>query len=107
VVVANAMVLVDAANGLRAKGRNVQDAIQEAAALRLRPILITALNSVVGLLPLAVGFGEGAEIQRPLAITVIFGLASSTFLTLVVIPVVYRMVTGRRAGEGEAAVAPS
>lgn len=102
VVVANAIVLVDAANGLRAKGRTVQDAIQEAAALRLRPILITALNSVVGLLPLAVGFGEGAEIQRPLAITVIFGLASSTVLTLVVIPVVYRMVTGRRAGEGEA-----
>lgn len=99
VVVANAIVLVDAANGLREKGRTVQEAIQEAAAIRLRPILITALNSVIGLLPLAIGFGEGAEIQRPLAITVIFGLASSTFLTLVVVPVVYRMMTGRRAAE--------
>jgi HAE1 family hydrophobic/amphiphilic exporter-1 len=99
IVVANAIVLVDAANRLRDEGRSVQEAIQEAAAVRLRPILITALNSVIGLLPLAVGFGEGAEIQRPLAITVIFGLASSTFLTLVVIPVVYRMMTGRRANE--------
>jgi HAE1 family hydrophobic/amphiphilic exporter-1 len=95
VVVANAIVLVDAANRLRADGRPLQEAIQEAAALRLRPILITALNSVLGLLPLALGFGEGAEIQRPLAVTVIFGLASSTFLTLVVVPVVFRLVTSR------------
>ncbi len=96
VVVANAIVLVDATNRLREEGRELQAAIQEAAALRLRPILITALNSVLGLVPLAVGTGEGAEIQRPLAVTVIFGLASSTFLTLVVVPVVYRLVTGRR-----------
>jgi HAE1 family hydrophobic/amphiphilic exporter-1 len=99
VVVANAIVLVDAINRLREEGRPLQAAIQEAAALRLRPILITALNSVLGLLPLALGIGQGAEIQKPLAITVIFGLASSTFLTLVVVPVVYRLVTGRRGGE--------
>jgi HAE1 family hydrophobic/amphiphilic exporter-1 len=107
VVVANAIVLVDAANRLREEGRGLDDAIREAAAVRLRPILITALNSVLGLAPLALGFGEGAEIQRPLAITVIFGLASSTFLTLVVVPVVYRLVTGRRRVEGApAAEAP-
>jgi HAE1 family hydrophobic/amphiphilic exporter-1 len=96
VVVANAIVLVDAANRLREEGRSLNEAIREAAAVRLRPILITALNSVLGLMPLALGFGEGAEIQRPLAITVIFGLASSTFLTLVVVPVVYALVTGER-----------
>ena len=99
VVVANAIVLVDAINRLREEGRPLQDAIREAAAIRLRPILITALNSVLGLAPLALGFGEGAEIQRPLAITVIFGLASSTVLTLVVVPVVYRLVTGRRGAD--------
>jgi HAE1 family hydrophobic/amphiphilic exporter-1 len=96
VVVANAIVLVDAINRLREEGRAMDDAIAEAAATRLRPILITALNSVLGLLPLALGLGEGSEMQRPLAITVIFGLASSTVLTLVVVPVVYRLVSGRR-----------
>lgn len=102
VVVANAIVLVDAINRLREEGRPLDAAIQEAAALRLRPILITALNSVLGLLPLAFGFGEGAEMQRPMAITIIFGLASSTVLTLVVVPVVYRIVTGERRVRGEA-----
>ncbi len=98
VVVANAIVLVDAINQLRERGASLDDAIREAAATRLRPILITALNSVLGLVPLAIGLGEGTEMQRPLAITVIFGLASSTFLTLVVVPVVYRYVTGARRG---------
>lgn len=98
VVVANAIVLVDAIQRLRAEGRPLDAAIQEAAALRLRPILITALNSVIGLVPLALGLGEGAELQRPMAITIIWGLASSTVLTLVVVPVVYRWV-----GEGRTA----
>jgi len=106
VVVANAIVLVDAINRLRDAGRDMDAAIQEAAALRLRPILITALNSVLGLLPLALGFGEGAEMQRPLAITVIFGLASSTVLTLVVVPVVYRLVSGRRRARAPEEEAP-
>ena len=98
VVVANAIVLVDAIGRLRGEGRPLDSAIREAAALRLRPILITALNSVLGLVPLAVGFGEGQEMQRPLAVTIIFGLASSTVLTLVVIPVLYRIAV--RATEG-------
>ncbi len=92
VVVANAIVLVDAIGRFRLEGLAMDDAIQRAAAVRLRPILITALNSVLGLLPLALGLGEGSEMQRPMAITIIFGLASSTVLTLVVVPVVYRIV---------------
>jgi len=91
VVVANAIVLVDAISRLRLDGLALDEAIGKAAATRLRPILITALNSVLGLAPLALGLGEGQEMQRPLAITIIFGLASSTFLTLVVVPVVYRI----------------
>ncbi len=102
VVVANAIVLVDAIARLRQEGRPLDAAIQEAAALRLRPILITALNSVLGLVPLALGFGEGQEMQRPMAVTIIFGLASSTFLTLVVVPVIYRLAV--RLTEGPEAI---
>lgn len=91
VVVANAIVLVDAIHRLREEGLELEAAIARAAAIRLRPILITALNSVLGLMPLAIGSGAGQELQRPLAVTVIFGLASSTVLTLVVVPVVYRV----------------
>jgi HAE1 family hydrophobic/amphiphilic exporter-1 len=104
VVVANAIVLVDAINRLRAEGTELEAAIARAAAIRLRPILVTALNSVLGLLPLAIGSGAGQELQRPLAVTVIFGLASSTVLTLVVVPVVYRVAEGwwpRRVGRAE------
>lgn len=92
VVVNNAIVLVDAINRLRDEGADLDAAVHQACALRLRPILITTTTTVLGLLPLAFGLGEGAEIQQPLAITVIAGLSSSTLLTLVVIPVVYRTV---------------
>jgi HAE1 family hydrophobic/amphiphilic exporter-1 len=93
VVVNNAIVLVDTINRLRAEGAARDDAIVAASRLRLRPILITTMTTVLGLVPLALGVGEGAEIQAPLAITVIAGLSSSTLLTLGVIPVVYRIVT--------------
>ena len=69
------------------------DAIIAAAKLRLRPIMITTLTTVLGLMPLALGFGEGGEIQRPLALTIIAGLLSATLLTLVVIPAVYLTLT--------------
>lgn len=95
VVVNNAIVFVDTINRLRTDGLNRMDAIATAGRLRLRPILITTFTTVLGLLPLSLGFGEGAEIQQPLAITVIGGLVSSTLLTLVVVPVVYRMFTRR------------
>ncbi|MCK6506924.1 efflux RND transporter permease subunit [Myxococcota bacterium] len=97
VVVNNAIVLVDAINRLRDEGAELDAAVQRACALRLRPILITTTTTVLGLLPLAFGLGEGAEIQQPLAVTVIAGLSSSTLLTLVVIPVVYRTVAALRA----------
>ncbi len=93
VVVNNAIVLVDTINRLRADGMERIQAIHEGARLRLRPILITTLTTVLGLLPLSLGIGEGAEVQKPLALTIIAGLSSSTLLTLVVIPVVYAVLT--------------
>ena len=93
-VVNNAIVLVDRINQNRAEGLDRRAAVMAAAASRLRPILITTFTTALGLLPLAVGLGAGAEIQQPLALTVIAGLVSSTLLTLLVIPVVYLGVTG-------------
>ncbi len=89
IVVNNAIVLIDYINQLRRKGMAKLEAIQEAGKARLRPILMTTLTTVVGLMPLALGLGEGAEVRAPMAITVIGGLLVSTLLTLVVIPVVY------------------
>ena len=94
VVVNNAIVLVDTINRMRVDGTPRIEAIRVAGALRLRPILITTATTVLGLLPLSLGLGAGAELQQPLAIAVIGGLASSTLLTLVVIPVVYGAMTG-------------
>lgn len=91
IVVNNAIVLVDYINQKKAQGWRSYDAIIEAVKVRTRPILMTATTTVLGLVPLALGIGEGAEIQQPLAITVIGGLVSSTFLTLFVIPVVYSL----------------
>ena len=93
-VVNNAIVLVDRVNQNRAEGLERKEAVIAAGVSRLRPILITTFTTALGLLPLAVGLGAGAEIQQPLALTVIAGLVSSTLLTLVVIPVVYLGVTG-------------
>jgi len=89
IVVNNAIVLIDLINKLRAKGMSKLEAIMEGGRLRLRPILMTTITTTLGLLPLAIGIGEGAEIRSPMAITVIGGLTVSTLLTLVVIPVVY------------------
>ena len=95
VVVNNAIVLVDTVNRLRETGLSRMDALRAAGELRLRPILITTATTVLGLLPLGLGIGAGAEVQQPLALTLIAGLSSSTLLTLVVIPVVYRVLTRR------------
>ena len=92
IVVNNAIVLVDLINQLRAKGVEKVAAIVEAGNARLRPILMTTTTTVLGLLPMAIGFGEGAEVRTPMAITVIGGLVVSTLLTLVVIPVVYSLL---------------
>jgi HAE1 family hydrophobic/amphiphilic exporter-1 len=96
IVVNNAIVLVDLINQLRSQGMDRFDAIMEAGSARLRPILMTSLTTALGLLPMAIGFGEGAEVRTPMAITVIGGLLVSTFLTLVVIPVVYSLLDRKR-----------
>jgi HAE1 family hydrophobic/amphiphilic exporter-1 len=96
IVVNNAIVLVDLINQLRAQGKSQFDAIMEAGTARLRPILMTSLTTALGLLPMALGFGEGAEVRTPMAITVIGGLLVSTLLTLVVIPVVYSLLDRKR-----------
>ncbi len=92
IVVNNAIVLVDLINQLRAGGMRRHDAILEAGRARLRPILMTSLTTALGLLPMAMGFGEGSEVRTPMAITVIGGLIVSTALTLLVIPVVYSLL---------------
>lgn len=92
VVVNNAIVLIDRVNQSRAEGMALEAAILEAGRSRLRPIFITAGTTVIGLVPLSLGFGAGAEIQQPLAITVIAGLSASTMLTLIVIPAMYAAV---------------
>jgi len=89
IVVNNAIVLVDYINRLRRRGLKKVDAIRQAASVRLRPILMTTSTTVLGLVPMALGLGEGGEIRAPMAVTVIGGLVFSTLLTLVVIPVVY------------------
>lgn len=92
IVVNNAIVLVDLINKLREEGKELLDAILEAGSARLRPILMTSLTTTLGLLPMALGFGEGSEVRTPMAITVIGGLTVSTMLTLLVIPVVYSLM---------------
>lgn len=89
IVVNNAIVLIDYINVLRKRGIEKLEAIKQAGRVRLRPILITTFTTVLGLLPMAVGMGEGTEIRTPMAVTIIAGLLSATFLTLVLIPIVY------------------
>ncbi len=92
IVVNQSIVLIDAVNKARERGLSKHDAIVEAGRLRLRPILITKLTTILGLLPMALGLGEGAEVRAPMAITVIGGVLLTTFLTLLVIPVVYSVL---------------
>jgi HAE1 family hydrophobic/amphiphilic exporter-1 len=91
VVVDNAIILIDKVNVLRRSGWMRDAALVEAARVRLRPIAMTMATTALGLVPLALGLGEGAELRQPMAIVVIAGLASSTLLTLVVIPVIYSL----------------
>ena len=88
IVVNNAIVLVDYTNTLRSPGL-LKEAIVQAGCVRLRPILMTTATTVLGLLPMALGFGDGAEIRTPMAVAVICGLLTSTVLTLLVIPTIY------------------
>jgi HAE1 family hydrophobic/amphiphilic exporter-1 len=96
IVVNNAIVLIDAVNQRRRSGMELVEALVDAGRARLRPILMTSITTIVALLPMAAGFGEGAELRAPLAVTVIGGLTVATLLTLIVIPVVYSLVAGGR-----------
>jgi multidrug efflux pump subunit AcrB len=91
-VTKNSILLVDCANRLREEGRPLREAVVHAGALRLRPILMTAISTLFGVLPVALGLGAGAEGRRPLGVAVAGGLVVSTLLTLVVIPVVYTLL---------------
>jgi cobalt-zinc-cadmium resistance protein CzcA len=89
VAVLNGVVLVAYINQLREAGEPLEKAVREGAAVRLRPVLMTALVASVGFIPMAVSTSQGSEVQRPLATVVIGGLVTSTALTLIVLPVVY------------------
>ncbi len=97
VAVLNGIVLVSYMNKLREDGYSLDEAVTSGALLRLRPVLMTALVALLGLVPLAFANGIGSEVQRPLAIVVIGGLVTSTLLTLILLPVLYRWLEGRSA----------
>jgi HAE1 family hydrophobic/amphiphilic exporter-1 len=92
IVVNNAIVLVDYVNTLRRRGLEIEEALVEAGRVRLRPILMTTSTTVLALLPLALGLGDGAEIRTPMALAVIAGLLTSTVLTLIVLPTAYAAI---------------
>jgi cobalt-zinc-cadmium resistance protein CzcA len=97
VAVLNGVVLVTYIRKLRAEGRSLREAVTEGAAARFRPVLMTATVAMLGLIPFLFATGPGSEVQRPLAIVVIGGLITSTLLTLVVVPVLYRWFEARPA----------
>ena len=91
VVVNNAIVLVDCINKFRMEGMEMDEAIINAGAVRMRPVLMTAITTILGLLPLAIGIGTGAEMIQPVAIVCIGGLLYATLMTLVIIPIMYKI----------------
>ena len=99
VAVLNGLVMISFIRNLREEGRTLDDAIHEGALTRLRPVLMTALVASLGFVPMAIATGTGAEVQRPLATVVIGGILSSTALTLLVLPLLYRLAHGKDADE--------
>jgi len=97
IVVNNAIVLVDYTNILRARGIELFEAVRQAGTTRLRPVLMTALTTVVALLPMAFATGQASEIWNPLGLTVLGGLVVSTVVTLVLVPTMYTLFEKRRA----------
>jgi len=99
IAVQNGVVLVAHLRRLRAEGRSPREATVEGCAVRLRPLLMTALTSFIGHLPMLFATGSGADIQKPLAVVVMGGIATSTVLTLVVLPAAWRALEERGAGQ--------
>ena len=91
-VTKNAILIVEFSNQLRERGESVFDAVVQAATIRLRPILMTSFSTIFGVLPIAIGLGAGAESRRPLGLAVVGGMFFSTFLTLVLVPVLYTLL---------------
>jgi heavy metal efflux system protein len=102
VAILNGLVLVSTMNNLRAQGVPLLEAIKQAAATRLRPVILTALVATLGFLPMALSMGAGAEVQKPLATVVMGGLVTSTLLTLIVLPVLYSWLEGKTPSVKEA-----
>lgn len=96
IVVNNAIVLLDFIQQEEKKGNSRQEAIQKACSLRLRPILLTSLTTIFGMLPLSLGLGEGSEVYQGLGISVMFGMTFSTFLTLLLLPASYEWIGSLR-----------
>ncbi len=92
IVTKNSILLVDYTNTLRSRGKSRDEAVLEAAPVRLRPILMTAISTIAGVLPVALGFGAGGESRAPMAIATAGGMATSTLLTLFIVPVVYMLL---------------
>ena len=92
-VTKNSILLVEFANQQRKQGVSAHDAMVQAGVVRLRPILMTAFSTIAGILPIAIGFGAGAESRRPMGVAVVGGMLTSTFLTLLIIPVVYTLLS--------------
>ena len=106
VAVLNGVVMLSFIRSLRAEGKPLEEAIREGALTRLRPVLMTALVASLGFIPMAFNVGAGAEVQRPLATVVIGGIISSTILTLLVLPALYRLVHRDQESESESWEAP-
>ncbi|RJG03518.1 CusA/CzcA family heavy metal efflux RND transporter [Noviherbaspirillum sedimenti] len=105
VAVLNGLVMVSYIRSLREEGRSLDEAIREGALTRLRPVLMTALVASLGFVPMAIATGTGAEVQRPLATVVIGGILSSTVLTLLVLPLLYRLAYRKDEDEGNEVIA--
>jgi len=106
IVVNNGILLIDFTNSMIEKGKSVREAVLQAGIVRYRPILMTALTTVLGLLPLAMGLGEGSKLQSPMAKTVMGGLLAGAFLTLLVIPSIFEATYKFRKGFREKQAGP-
>jgi hydrophobic/amphiphilic exporter-1 (mainly G- bacteria), HAE1 family len=99
IAVSNAILLLDAINKCRLNGMNRHDAILEAGLQRIRPILMTSLTTVLGLVPMTLGFGQSVSLRAPMALAVIGGMVTSTILTLIVIPCFYDVIDRVTSGK--------
>ena len=106
-VTKNSILLVEFANQRVSQGADATTAMLDAGRVRLRPILMTALSTIMGILPVALGLGEATMSRRPLGVAVVFGMMTSTFLTLFVVPVAYILISPRAKERSAPAMQPA